>query len=234
MKPLKSRNRRLVVPLGSLIIILLALMVFTPASSQQVRIKGGLNLATMFPREKYEHSSITYPLNPGFQVGGAVEMPLSKRFSIEPGLSISSKGYKKKNIQYTSVLTYTMKTDIHFIYLEVPVLAKATIKKSRKKYYAEAGPYVGLALLGNYKRETIVENNTQAVTTSDEGKIEWLSGGGDYQRLDYGLMVGAGVEIRSVSFGLTYGLGLAKNRPDSDSYYHQRNSVIGLSAGYRF
>ncbi|MFO7616801.1 MAG: porin family protein [Bacteroidales bacterium] len=215
-------------------LLLLALMLFTPAFPQIFRAKGGVNLTAMYPRDSYEHSSIKYPPNPGLHLGSTIEMPISRRYSIESGLFLSTKGYKRRNTQYTSVLTYTMKTDINFVYLEVPILAKATIKRSGKKYFAQAGPYLGLAILGNYVRATVIENDTQSTTTTDKGKIEWISEGGDYQRLDYGLMVGGGVEIRSVNFGLTYGLGLARNKPDYRFESHQRNHVIGLSAGYRF
>ena len=71
---------------------------------------------------------------------------------------------------------------------------------------------------------------------SEEEDVEWGSDeeNDDLKRLDFGLTMGAGVEISSIQIGLTYGLGLANISSYNDNGNKINNRVLGISVGYKF
>lgn len=93
-------------------------------------------------------------------------------------------------------------------------------------------PYVGMGLFGMYKTEDTFDGETE----TDSETIDWgsVKGESDFKRLDYGLTMGAGVEINVIQIGLTYNLGLANISPYSDKGYKRNNRVLALSLGYKF
>jgi outer membrane protein W len=92
------------------------------------------------------------------------------------------------------------------------------------------GPYVGIGLSGKMKGEVSIDGET----TSQEIDIEWGSdiASSDLKRMDFGLIIGAGVELNSIQIGLNYSLGLANISPQTNVKI--RNRVLGISVGYRF
>jgi len=218
-------------------IVLLALMICTAASAQSVRVKGGLNLATMraWETELHTGTSVQYPLKPGFHLGVTVELPLAGFFSLEPGLFFSTKGFERSSEKPVGFITYMNKTDLSFNYLELPLLAKATFKMGSIRFYTDAGPYFGYALSGVYQYEvsTKIEGITE-ISSSDDGIIKWIADGGDFRRMDFGLMVGAGAEFGSVGIGVNYSRGLMVLQPEHESIFTQKHGVWSITAGYRF
>ena len=91
------------------------------------------------------------------------------------------------------------------------------------------GPYVGIGLSGKMKGEVSIDGET----TSQEIDIEWGSDiDSDFKRMDFGLIVGTGVELNSIQIGLNYSLGLANILPQNNVKF--RNRVLGISFGYKF
>ncbi|RIJ47070.1 hypothetical protein D1614_16720 [Maribellus luteus] len=60
------------------------------------------------------------------------------------------------------------------------------------------------------------------------------SGDDDLKRMDFGLMMGAGVEIDKFQFGVGYDLGLANIDPAGDSDNFAKNRVLKISVGLMF
>jgi len=74
-------------------------------------------------------------------------------------------------------------------------------------------------------------------TRTGKNSISWGSGEFEYNRLDYGLTAGTGVEIKTVQIGLFYSLGLANLFNDSDNNIVESkltHRVLGFSMGYKF
>ena len=91
------------------------------------------------------------------------------------------------------------------------------------------GSYIGIGLSGTIKGEVIVDG----LTTSQEIDIEWGSDiDSDFKRMDFGLIIGAGVELNSIQIGLNYSLGLANISPQTNVKVNNR--VLGISVGYKF
>ena len=89
-----------------------------------------------------------------------------------------------------------------------------------------------MGLTGQSKTVTTIDGKTE----KEKEDVEWGSekGKSDLKRLDFGLTIGAGVEIDLFQIGLGYNLGLANISPYNDGGMKINNRVIGLSVGYKF
>src|SRR5690606_37630569 len=92
-----------------------------------------------------------------FQIGGLVDVPLATSFSLQPGITLSGKGFKVEGDDEGDSFTYQE----NIMYLEVPVNA---VYKVGNIYFG-AGPYAAFALSGKYKDEWKSEGESE----SDEG-----------------------------------------------------------------
>ena len=168
----------------------------------------------------------------GFHIGATVEFPLTEMFSLETGLLISTKGVISKELltEEDMGFNFEYKVNLSQLYLDIPVTAKASFDTGGgTKIYGVFGPYVGIGLSGKIKGEEIIDG----VTTSQEIDIEWGSDiDSDFKRMDFGLIVGTGVELNSIQIGLNYSLGLANILPQNNVKF--RNRVLGISFGYKF
>jgi len=179
-------------------------------------IKAGVNLATISISEDDDLKSIT-----SFQIGGTVDIPVGTSFSVQPGISLSGKGFKFKGND--SGDSYKDQTDV--MYLEIPVNAIYKIGG----IYLGAGPYAAFALSGKNKWEETYEGETEK---GDE-KIKFGSGDDEMKASDFGLNILAGYQLSSgLNFGLNYGLGLS-NLMNSDDF-KMKNRVFSVTVGFSF
>jgi hypothetical protein len=218
--------------------IFLIVVFFITATSmtfaQTVGVKAGLNLSTVLMKDNTTTYSTDFKMNPGFNVGVLVDFPIGEVFVIEPGLLLSTKGFKeefKEDIHQIGVIEYKNKTNLY--YLDIPVYAKAAFGVGDDvELYGAFGPYLGVGLWGKMKSEVIYNGEKE---NSDEN-IKWGNDAENdhFERVDYGLSFGAGVEFYSVFIEATYGLGLANISPYTEDGFKTNNRVLGISAGYRF
>ena len=149
-------------------------------------------------------------------------------FSFETGLLLSTKGFKLNEKENNS--EYKMKMNL--FYIDIPLTAKASFDVGGAKVYGVLGPYLGIGLSGKGKTEYSYDGETE----TDEEEIKWGSNEDedDLKRLDFGLTMGAGVEINSIIFELSYDLGLANIATITDDSFTINNRVLKISAGYKF
>jgi len=211
-------------------IMMLVVFVATSTGSfaQKFGLKGGLNLSNMLVKDDDDTYSDDYEMNPGYHVGVTAEYPISDMLSFETGLLLSTKGFKLSEEEDGD----KAELKLNLLYLDLPLTAKATFDFGVAKFYGLFGPYLGVGLSGKSKFEVTFSGETE----SDEEDVEWGSDEDedDLKRLDYGLAMGAGVEINSVRIGLTYNLGFLNISPYSDDGFKMNNRVIGISVGYTF
>ena len=98
--------------------------------------------------------------------------------------------------------------------------------------FGAVGPYVGFGLSGKVK-------TTHEFQGREETEEEDLNFGSDVdedalKRLDMGLTFGSGVEIKSISFRISYDLGLSNLVVNQDDGATVKNRVLKFSVGYRF
>ena len=218
--------------LVKLFLIVIAIMMATDKLfSQEFGIKVGFNSSNMHIVYDRLVLSDDSNMKTGFHIGATAEFPLTEIFSLETGLLLSTKGFISKQLFTEEALgfNYESKVNLNPLYLDIPITAKASSYIGSTKIYFVFGPYVGIGLSGKIKGEEIIDG----VTTSQEIDIEWGSDiDSDFKRMDFGLIVGTGVELNSIQIGLNYSLGLANILPQNNVKF--RNRVLGISFGYKF
>jgi len=215
-----------------LVALVLVVTMTNESSAQSFGLKGGLNLSNMLDKDDDDTYSDDYKMKPGFHIGATAEFPFSDMFSFETGLLLSTKGFKISDEETFDgdIFKYEGKTNL--IYLDIPLTAKASFDLGGAKLYGLFGPYVGIGLSGKSKFEFTFNGETE----KEEVDIKWGSDEekSNLKRLDFGLTMGAGVEMSSIQIGLTYNLGLANLSPNTENGYKISNRVIGISVGYKF
>ena len=218
--------------LVKLFLIVIAIMMATDKLfSQEFGIKAGFNSSNM--HVVYDGSIISEDFNmrTGFHIGATAEFPLTEIFSLETGLLISTKGVIYKQLLTEEDMDFEYKFNLSPLYLDIPVTAKASFDiGGGAKIYGVFGPYAAIGLSGKIKQEESING----ATTSEEIDIEWGSDieSSNFKRMDFGLIMGAGVELNSIQIGLNYSLGLANISPQTNVKVNNR--VLGISVGYKF
>lgn len=182
---------------------------------------------------KYEPSAMYYYIvseynkKSGFNAGLTVELTVKDVFSIDLGCLISTKGYTFKTTDLFSQKSGFISEStgsVNFIYLDIPITAKAYFNAGNAKIYGAFGPYIGIGLGGNAES---VRNYGGAISSYyTDSVFENLN------RLDCGLIAETGIIIHSWQLSLSYGHGLVNISTDNDSIL--KNRVLGISLGYRF
>ena len=215
-----------------LIVVFIAILA-SESFAQTYGIKAGLNLSNLIMKAGGETWSDDFKMNPGFHVGPTAEFPISEVFSFETAFLLSTKGFRISEKETFQDETFEYKTKCNLLYLDVPLNAKASFRVSEKaSIYGVLGPYLGIGLTGKTKNE----NSYNGEKHKEEEDIKWGSDEeNDFlKRLDYGLTFGAGVDFKSIQFGMSYGLGLANISTYTDDDVKIKNRVLGISVGYRF
>lgn len=218
----------------------------TTGSGVKYGLKAGVNFATVGlsgddvdNEENDALKSLT-----SFHVGGFADIPVGTSFSIQPGLTLSGKGFKQK--------LEDEKFERNIMYLEIPVNAVYKLGG----IYLGAGPYAAFAISGKdkgeYEDDDLFEelhNNdtkftakTQALSapkvaeTYDEKLKFGNSDDDDMKGTDFGINIMAGYRLSGgLNIGINYGLGLSNIVPSSDDYdYKAKNRVVSVSVGFSF
>lgn len=214
------------------LIILFVLCGPLQSFAQNIGVRAGLNMSNMLMKEGQRTYSEDFNTNPGFQIGLVADFPIQGIFSFETGLMLSSKGYRE-NEEFTEMgERYKYNSSLNLMYLEIPLAAKASFDLGGVRVYGNFGPYLGMGISGKYKWDYSYSGE------SDKGD-ETVNWGNDpeneeFRRFDYGLTMGAGVEINNLQIGLNYGLGLANVSSYNEDGFKANNRVLGLTVGYFF
>jgi hypothetical protein len=197
------------------------------AYSQTVAVKGGLNLSKLSPPIGPLNNGV-YNANPGFHLGATFDIPLSGMFAIETGVFITTKGARSRSSELIVNSTIiTSKSSINIFNAELPVSFKAIFGiNDDLNIFASAGGYLGLGIGGESRYKYDIDG--EAGGGSDRIRFDE----NNYNRFDYGLTFGAGVEFKSLILGASYDLGLA-DFYDSQ-FMNLQNRVLKFSVGYRF
>lgn len=227
-----------------MLVVLAAGMTFG-ANAQETTwgIRGGLNLSNLAGKytgnvgegESKSDYEPDFKSRVGFHLGVIVDLGLSEKFSIQPGLYYTTRGAKLE--QSDDEEKYTEKYNLS--YLQLPILASYKINLSDDiKWHINAGPYVAYGLGGKVKWESSYDGESEkgdykAFGVADEDSDEDKGG---LKRFDAGLSFGTGISFNKVYFGLTYDLGLA-NIADKKAWgddFKLKNRNFAISVGYNF
>jgi hypothetical protein len=214
---------------SKLLIVLTIVLWAGNSFGQRLIVKAGVSFANQKYYEGDENwaKMLGFQFNPGAHLGIAAEVPTGKVLSFEPGLLLTTAGYKVTDKQEVLGEIYRYKGSSNLIYLNLPLNVKVGIPIGKANLFVVAGPYIGMGLKGTYK-SVLKHNGDREVDTRN---ME-LGDENDLKRLDYGINMGAGVELSSIQLRFFYSLGLANIAPDQFEEAELSNRVMGLSLGY--
>ena len=222
------------------VLALISILFFAIQAQGQLKfgVRAGLNLADMSLKET---SGMTEKMITSFHVGGIAEYSLSESLSVEAGLLLSGKGKKLEYSESDQGVSIGAKITIAPLYLEVPINAVFKVDLGSAKLQLFAGPYLGYGIGGKIKSDYTASGLPSGVTLSSLGFTNETTdikfGTKDDSNLkatDFGLNIGAGVEMNNMLVRLQYGLGLSNLDPAGSSSNEMKNKVIGISVGYMF
>lgn len=201
---------------------------FAQDSPIKFGVKAGVNLPTIAVSGDGVDDDFKDALKSSvsFYVGATADFSISPIFSIQPGLTLSGKGYKMSD-EFEGA---SVEATSNVMYLEIPVNAVARFAAGSGNVFVGAGPYYGFALSGKTKWEASFDGETE----SEEEDIEFGNGeDDDIKRGDFGVNLLAGYELSNgFNIHLGYGLGLGNLSNETD--VKMNNRVFSVGVGFSF
>lgn len=206
---------------ASILIVLLSFGVFSAIAQDtnplRIGVKGGVNFSNFRVDEVADNN-----VKVGLNLGLFAKLPVSDAFSLQPELLYSSKGSK---LAYDNFLMGEGEYRFNFNYLELPVLAVFNIGEH---FNIHVGPYVGYLANVNIK-ELDGDGSIQDIADLKED---------DFNRFDYGLAGGIGVDFNGFIAGVRYSYGLAdvgkSGKIAGEFVDDSKNSAATIYIGFGF
>lgn len=180
-------------------------------------IKAGVNLSNLYVDEVEDEN-----MKLGLNAGLFAKIPVVKGLSVQPELIYSGKGAK---LSYNNLILGKGEYRFNLHYVEVPVLLVLNIAKNLN---LQGGAYVSYLASANIT--DIDENGTVNNVKDLNAK--------NFNRFDYGLAGGLGVDVQNFTIGARYNYGL-KEVGESGSLSgnltrNSKNSVLSVFIGLGF
>ena len=164
--------------------------VVLPAQAQyldpSLAIKGGLNYSKLYIDEAETEDGRV-----GFHAGIAANFPVSEVFSIQPELLYSTRGVEAEY----DINNFEGENEFNLNYIDLPLMLKF---KFAGIFNIHAGGYAGYLIDANVS------------TTNQTGTVQVDLDTDDFNRWDYGVSAGLGVEVWRTEIGARYNLGLSE------------------------
>ena len=173
--------------------LILVTMIIVPCQAQdkktmQFGVKGGLNLSNLYTSDAKSSDMIT-----GFNLGVFNKLPVTSFLAIQPEFYVTTKG---ASVTYNNLIVDGT-AKFNLTYLEVPVLCVIQVTELLNIQF---GPYVAYLIDGKVKNVANINlfNFEQNVNVND------------YNRIDAGALIGAGLDVGSITMGARYNYGMTK------------------------
>lgn len=189
-----------------------------PTLTPKIGVKGGVNLSNLYVDEVDDEN-----VKVGLNLGLFAKLPVTRGFSIQPEVLYSSKGSKISYIDPTIGGDYRFNLN----YIEVPVLGVINVAKN---FNVHVGPYVAYMASANIKAEDNGSSNEALVEFNED----------HFNRFDYGLAGGLGIDVKGVTLGARYNYGLNQVGEESNSVIsdqmlrNAKNNNISVYVGFGF
>ncbi len=163
--------------------------------SPKFGIKGGLNLSQLY----VDHANVEdQNMKVGYHVGLFGKIPLTDFLAVQPEVLYSNTGAKVSygGSDLANVLGIEEgEVRFNLNYIQVPVAFLVNIGP----FNIHAGPYVSYLVGANVKNLKMADLNSNQIADLDTDK---------FNRFDYGLLGGIGVDIKAITVGARYNYGL--------------------------
>lgn len=179
-------------------------------------IKGGINLTNLYVDDvQDEHMKV------GGNVGFFAKLPVAKGLSIMPEILYTNKGAKET---YNNFIQGSGEYRFNLNYVEVPLTLVINIVDN---FNIHAGGYAAYLTSANVK-------NVQDGTIQDAENLN----ADNFNRFDYGLVGGLGVDVDNFTIGARYNYGLREvgqsGSLSGDLTKNSKNSAFSLYIGFAF
>ncbi len=210
---------------------------FVKAQQSSAFIRGGLNLANISVTNAGSVNKAN--MLPSFQVGIIGDVFLAPGLSLQPGLLFSGKGAKSQVVNSTTGDNYTSTFNPYYIEIPMSLVLKAPL--GQVKFFAGAGPYLGIGVGGKNK----IDGTVLGSAFHSEKAIQWTnadptsgsdgSGFGAIKRYDYGFNGIVGIEGKTAILSVNYGMGLAKlqSGTTNGADNNNKNRVLSITVGFK-
>lgn len=216
--------------------IALCVGMFTTAKSQ-IYVQGGVNLAnitTSTSGATQKNKMLT-----SFNVGVLGRSNSTGLIALETGLLLDGRGSKTEG--GSGAASY--KATFNPLYLELPVnlIIRIPLLSSNSNIFINGGPYVAMGIAGKSKVDG--QLGGAAIHSSRDIKFTSTDPTADDQaysklkRFDYGVNIGAGVDLGKVLLKANYGLGLAKinsTQTNNGENAKDKYRTVSISLGIPF
>lgn len=190
-----------------------------------IGIQGGANLSQMDFTNNVEYRFTEVKATSGFIGGLVVQFIGEKHAGVQFELNYSQRGWIETDTTMQKDIEYDTKMD----YIDLPILTHVNIGGGNFRGLLNLGPYLGYGL----NRKTIVTDHIEGT----EETFDYTFDSDIDNRIDFGLLVGAGFEYRigssklSVEGRYTVGLGDVNKVKANQSEVSQFR-VISIMARY--
>ncbi|HTJ50929.1 MAG TPA: porin family protein [Cyclobacteriaceae bacterium] len=180
-------------------------------------IKGGVNFSNLYI-DNVERENLKIGVNAGF----FAKFPIVRGISIQPEILYSNKGAKDR---YQSTVRGSGEYRFNLNYVETPLLLVFNLTKNLN---INGGAYAAYLVSANVK-DVNHDGTITGVTNLNSS---------NFNRFDYGLVAGVGVDIQKATLGARYNYGLKNvGLPGSlsgDLTSNSKNSVFTFFIGFAF
>jgi len=184
----------------------------------KIGVKGGVNFTNLYVDDVDDEN-----MKAGINLGLFAKIPVARGFSIQPEILYSNKGAK---VAYNNTLLGG-EYRFNLNYVEVPVLGVINVGKN---FNVHVGGYAAYLASANIKAEDNGSSNEELVNFNEDA----------FNRFDYGLVGGLGVDVKGVTIGARYNYGLNQIGEKSNNFMsntvlrNAKNSGFTLYAGFGF
>ena len=209
-----------------LYIAFITILSLTNLNAQKRKIRfgerAGLNISSINFDDSDDFGEVES--RTGFHIGGFLEIPISKKLSIQPEIIFSTQGFVIPEREIFDVVTPLSELKNNYDYLNIPIIVKFYVYEG---FSIQAGPQF------SFLTSAEQESTNDFTGTISQDVSEFIN------NVDFGLNFGLGYQL---GFGLfidiRYNLGLRDvfvfENPNSPTETFGRNRVFQISAGYKF
>lgn len=222
-----------------LLTVAVCAILFTTAKSQ-IYVQGGLNLANITTTNTggTQHNNLLTTFNAGIMGRSNATEPIA----LEAGLLVDGRGAKSNSYLTSSTDDNYVKANFNPIYLELPVNFVLRLPLTHKNnIFLNAGPYVAMGIGGKAKVETsflgVKSNSTSTIQFNNDNPSTSQQEESSYDKLkrfDYGVNLGAGLDLKKILFKVNYEYGLAKinsTQTNNSSNNNNKYRIVSISLG---
>lgn len=223
-----------------LFVMAAALLLMAQPAQAQLRfgIKGGANISGLQGETANEvWGSLKSEINnaTNYHVGALLQIGMGKIFTLQPELQFTTKGAK---LQSENILGIPNDITLNTSYLELPINLQAGIRVGKlARVYVQAGPYASLLLAEEAKGSGLGEIFQGVGDDISEDPMEFANS------LDYGIGIGAGVEVLFLQVAVKYDFSFAEfkemsgnigNIDIANPFAGLQNRNLNISAAFLF